>query len=174
MRGTDAGAGQHGDRGFRNHGEVDRYAIAFLYPQSLQGVGELTHLPMEAPVGVYADVARLSLPDQGGLVPAWPVKVPIQAVVGDVELSPHKPLGVRGFPLEDCMPPLEPIEFFRPRLPKREAILGGALIYAAIRDFGAFHEIRGGREPASLSEEYVQSLILRTHTSPPRPFSSPI
>ena len=122
MGSADARASEHRDRGFRNHGQVDGHAIPLPYAQVLQRIGELAHLAMEPLVCVLSDITGLSLPDQRRLVPARAVQVPIQTIVGDVELSPDEPLGVRGVPFEHRMPAFEPVQFLRPRFPKGQAV----------------------------------------------------
>src|SRR5262249_22563865 len=67
---------------------------------------------------------RLALPDEGGLVLAWPGQVAVEAVIADVDLAAGEPLGVRLVPHQDLVPALEPVQ--RRRLFGPEA-LGGVV-----------------------------------------------
>ena len=67
---ADAGAGQHGDGQLGNQRHVDRHAVAATDAQTLQHVGELRDLAVEIEVGQGAAIARLTFPDQRGLVAA--------------------------------------------------------------------------------------------------------
>jgi hypothetical protein len=110
MRRPDPGTCEHRDRGFRNHAQL------------LQGVGELTDLPVQLPVRVHASVARLALPDESGLVGSPPIQVTIEAVVRDVELAADEPAGERRLPLEYRVPLPEPVELLGPGRPEGLAI----------------------------------------------------
>ena len=74
VNGTDAGAGEHGDGGFRDHRQVDEHAIARRDAVALEHVGESADLMMKLFIGEDAFLARfvgggwLALPDQRGLV----------------------------------------------------------------------------------------------------------
>ena len=59
MNGADAGAGQHGDGSFRNHGHVQRYAVALDHPQRTQAVREPADLLIKVPVGDVAGHGRV-------------------------------------------------------------------------------------------------------------------
>ncbi len=56
VRRADAGAGQHGDGQLRSHAHVDGDAIAFLYAQRLQHIGELLHFTMQLLIGQSANL----------------------------------------------------------------------------------------------------------------------
>ena len=107
---SNAGAGEHGDRQFRSHAHVDRDPVALLYSERLQHVGELLHLTMQLLIGQSANLARLALPDDGGLVLAAGLDMAVDAVVGEVELSPYKPLSPRAVPLQHPVPLFEPVQ----------------------------------------------------------------
>jgi hypothetical protein len=92
MDGPDAGAGQHGDGGLRDHRQVDRHPVAFLYAVRTQRIGKAADSVVELPIGeVLRRLGRVvRLEDQRGL--AGPVRqVPVQAVVAGVGLAPHEP-----------------------------------------------------------------------------------
>jgi len=59
-------------------------------------------------VGDGADVARLTLEDQRGLVLARGAEVAIEAVLGDIQFPAEKPLGMRRLPLQDLFERLPP------------------------------------------------------------------
>ncbi len=58
---ADAGAGEHGDHGLRNHRQVDRDAITGLDTHVLQDVREAADVEMQLLVGDRADIAGLAL-----------------------------------------------------------------------------------------------------------------
>ncbi len=94
MDGADAGAGEHGDGGFGDHGEVDGYAVAAVYAQRFHGVGQAADLVVQLAVGdVAAVVGVVALPDDGGLVGAgW--EMGVQADGGRVEGAVLEPFYV--------------------------------------------------------------------------------
>ena len=69
VRRADARASQHRDRGFGNHGQVDRHAITAADTQRLERVGAATNLVEQLAVGQRARVSRLA-PGQRALVAA--------------------------------------------------------------------------------------------------------
>ena len=88
VHGADAGARQHGDGQLGDHGKVEHHAVALLHAQVLEDVGGLAHLAVQALVGVHLDLfGRLALPDEGRLVAARALQVPVEAVGGRVELG---------------------------------------------------------------------------------------
>ena len=66
----------------------------------MQGVGGLADLALEVGVGDRPGVARLADPVERDLVAEAALDVPVDAVVGDVELAADEPLGERQVPLE--------------------------------------------------------------------------
>ena len=71
--GADARAGEQGDGQLGRHAHVDGDAVALADAEGLEGVGEALHLGVQLGVGEAADLARLALPDDGGLVGAGAV-----------------------------------------------------------------------------------------------------
>src|SRR5207253_4666475 len=103
VRRTDARAGEHGDRGLRDHGQVDADPVAGPDAEALQGVREAADLAVEAVIREHAPLARLALPDEGRLVAPRAGQVAVEAVVGDVELAADEPLRERRLPVEDAL-----------------------------------------------------------------------
>ena len=116
--GADARAGEHRDGRLGHHRHVDGDAVAPLDPVLLERRREAVDLAVEIPVGQGARVAGLTFPDEGGLGAAGGVDVPVQAVVGDVELAADEPLGVGRLPLQRLLPRLEPVELAWPSPPR--------------------------------------------------------
>ncbi len=119
MDGPDAGAGEHGDGELGNHREVDRHHVPALHPPLLQDVGHAAHLLQEVPVRQGPSVLLpLPLPQDGRAVPPPVLHVPVQAVVGGVELSSEEVLDVGALEgphalevvLQHPVPPAEPRE----------------------------------------------------------------
>ncbi len=90
---ADPRAGEHGDRQLGDHRHVDADPVAALDAEGAQHVGEPAHLVVQLGVGDRAGVAGLALPVVGDLVAEPGVEVAVEAVVGDVELPAHEPLG---------------------------------------------------------------------------------
>jgi hypothetical protein len=151
--GADARAREHGDGGLGHHGQVDGDAVAPLDPVPLERRREPIDLAVEVPIGQGAGVAGLTLPDEGGLGAAGGGDVPVQAVVGDVELAAHEPLRVRHLPLEPFLPGLEPVELTGPALPEAYRVLRRLLVDSGALDVRLLRELPGGRELPPLLEQ---------------------
>jgi len=92
-----AGAGQHGDRQFRDHGHVQRHPVACLEPREIaQQGGELVDPDVKLPVRdrVVFLVLRFGHPDEGGLVRLG-FQVAVDAVVAGVQLTADEPFPER-------------------------------------------------------------------------------
>jgi len=94
--GADARAGQHGHDGLGDERHIDGHAVAGGDAETLQDIGELRDLGVELLVGIGADVARFTFPDDGLFVAARG-EMPVEAVVRSVDLPAHEPLRVGGF-----------------------------------------------------------------------------
>ena len=149
---ADPGAGQHRDRRFGDHGEVDGDSIPPLDAEALERVGGAAHFAGQLPVGHHPPVARLALPDQRGLVAARSGEVAVEAVGRDVQLAIGEPPGVGRIPVEHPGEWSHPIE--RPGLlgPEGEPV-GGGLIVQGGRGVGVGDERGRRREPPLLVEE---------------------
>ena len=108
---ADASASQHGDWQLRNHRQVYGHPVALFHSQALQPVGKPAHLAVQVPVGIYLAVAGFSLPDQCCFVAPGRAQVPVDAVVGYVDLAPGEPFCKRRVPLQYLVPLLEPVQF---------------------------------------------------------------
>ncbi|OPZ26777.1 MAG: hypothetical protein BWZ01_01950 [Deltaproteobacteria bacterium ADurb.BinA179] len=95
MQDPDPGACQHGDDQLRNHGKVNGYHIPFLKPEVLEYVGELVDLAVQVPKGIYLPVVGVVAFENNGCLVLLRFQVPVNTVVGRVELSAHKPLHVQ-------------------------------------------------------------------------------
>ena len=91
--GADPGAGQQRDDGLGNHGQVDGHAVTLGHAEGLEGVGGLLDLFGELGVRVGAAVAGFALEVDGHPVPEPVLHVPVQGVVGGVDLAADEPLG---------------------------------------------------------------------------------
>ena len=91
VRGADAGAGEHRDGGLGDHRQVDRHPVAGLDAEVGEGVRGPADLVLELGVGDRAGVAGLALEVDRDPVAQAVLDVPVDAVVGDVELAAHEP-----------------------------------------------------------------------------------
>ena len=167
----DPGARQHRDRKLGHHRHVDRHPVALADAVTFQRGGEQADLAIEVPVGEDPRIARLAFPDQRGLGLARPFRVPVQAVVGHVQLAADEPLGVRRLPLERLLPGREPVQLARALLPELHRVPRGLGIdRLAIHD-GVLHERLGRGKLTLFPEERFDRKIrfhLRLSHSSPR------
>ena len=92
-----------------NHGHVDGDAIAGLDAERLQRVGEAAYALVQIGIGEANRRAVFGFPEQRG--PRGVLgEVPVDAIVGDVELAADEPLGVGQIPFERALGRLEPVE----------------------------------------------------------------
>ncbi len=112
VHGAEARDSEHGDDGLRDDRQVDRDAVALADAERFERVGGALHLGGEFSVGEAAGVARLALPVDGDPVPVAGGDVPVEAVLGDVQLAVAEParkrrvrpvegLGERGLPMQE-------------------------------------------------------------------------
>ena len=124
VRRADPGAGEHRDRQLGDHRHVDGDPVAGLDAELEQRVGRLADLALEVGVGDRPGVAGLADPVVGDLVAEAALDVPVDAVVGDVELAADEPLGERQVPLERRVERLD--QSIRSRASSRPERLGVA------------------------------------------------
>ena len=136
VNGTDAGAGEHGDGRFGDHGHVDDDAVLGLDALVEKDVGEEADFAVKLEVGQGAGFAGLAFPDDGGLVAAMGEEVLVEAALADVELAAHEPLGVGRFPVENFGPLFLPGEFLRFAGPEGVGFVDGLLVEALILRHG--------------------------------------
>ena len=132
MHRSDPGARQHGDRRLGNHRKVDGHAVAFAYAERLEHIGEFVDVAVQVPIGQRALVSRLTLPDDRCLVLSRALDVPIHAIEAGVDLSTHKPLGVRRLPLKHFLPGLRPGQLFGKLLPEFLRVAGSFGVNAGV------------------------------------------
>src|SRR5206468_11093580 len=101
--------------------------------------------------------ARVTLPQDGGLVPERGADVAIEAVDAGVQLSAREPAGVRGSPGEHFLPSLEPDDVAGARGPERLGIPVGLPVEGSVPRVGRTPERSGGTEDALLLEEDVDA-----------------
>ena len=96
MNGADARAGQSGDAQFGNHRHVQTYTVALLNALGLQNVGKFANFFMELFVGNGSLFAGfVAFPLNRNLIAAF-FKVPVQAVVRNIEFAAFKKLHIDG------------------------------------------------------------------------------
>ncbi len=94
VRRADARAGLHGDHDLDRHRHVDEHPVALLDAVRLQCVRELAHPVIQLLVGDPRDLAVVGLEDDRDLV-GLRLEVPVEAVVGGVQLAVVEPLEER-------------------------------------------------------------------------------
>ena len=109
VRRADPGAGEHRDRQLRDHRHVDRDPVALRDARARAARWRPSELSrMQVRVGQRPGVAGLADPVVGDLVAEARLDVPVDAVVGDVELAAGEPLRERQIPLERRVERLRP------------------------------------------------------------------
>ena len=166
--GADAGAGQHADGPLRRQGHVDDHPVPLAHAQGFQPVGEPVHLLRQPGVGVDLLGAVLAQPDERRLVAPLGGQVPVQRVVGDVGLAAHEPAEVGILPLENLVPPAEPVQLIGRLGPEPLGVLHGAGVDAVVVGHrGLLDHVGRRRDLPGLLQEMV-NLSLLNHKSAPR------
>jgi hypothetical protein len=158
VRRADPGTGEHGDRQLGDHRQVDRHPVALAHPELEQGIGRLAHLTLQVGIGDRPGVAGLALPVVGDLGAVPGLDVPVHAVVRDVQLAAHEPLGERRVaPVEHGVPALGPGEPVGLPFPERQAV-GGSLVIGLLCHVGGRGQFRRRREPTVFLEQVRECL----------------
>ena len=98
---AEPGDGEHGDDRLRHNRHVDRDPVALADAERRDRIGGALDLGGQLRVGEADGVAVLALPVDGDPVADAGLHVPVEAVVGDVELAVGEPLR------EGCVAPVE-------------------------------------------------------------------
>ncbi len=137
---ADAGAGQKADCELGDHGQVEADPVALLHAEGFEDVGELADFLVELLVGDRLVIAGLVALELDGDLVAAGLQVPVQAVVGYVELAAFEELDVdRTFlhvevVVHDLVPLLEPLDILAGDLPPEPiGVINGALPEFVVR-----------------------------------------
>lgn len=156
VHGPYAGAGQHRNGGLRDQRHVDENSVPLLDSVALEHIGKLTNLAMKLAVGDDLFVTGLPFPDDGCLIGPRSVEMAVEAVLGGVQLSADKPIGIRELPVEDLGPFFKPVEFLGlagPEFVRALHRLGMELpVLGYILDPGFFRKLGGRLENAVLNK----------------------
>ncbi len=151
VRGPHPGARQHRHHRLRDHGHVDRDAIASHDALREENVREPTNLGMELAVRHPQRIAGLALPDHRRLVAARG-QVPVQAVDRHVQGAAVEPARERRLPVEHPIPAARPGQLLTGHLrPEALGIFHGASIEVPVGPLveqRPRHDIGRGRETA--------------------------
>src|SRR5215471_12686131 len=123
MRRSNTRTCEHRDWQLGRHAHVDDHAIALLYAQRLENVGELLDFAMELLVGQSPDFAGFALPNEGSFVFSRGEYVAIETVVGKIDLAAYEPFSPGRIPVQNLVPFLEPVQFFCNAYPEFFGIL---------------------------------------------------
>jgi len=132
VRCADPGAGQHGNRQFRNHRHIDRDAVAFADAEFLERARELTDFGFQLAIGQGSHVAGFAFPKDGGVVAPASVDLQIQTVVRQVGLAADEPFDVGPFPVADRSPFLEPVMLFGDFRPELLGLANRSLVHGTV------------------------------------------
>ena len=167
--GADARAGEHRHRHLRDHRQEDPDDVARPDPAVLERVREALDVGQQLGVGDVALLALLPAPVIRDAVAPAGLHVAVEAVVGDVQLPAHEPLGERRVrPVEHLIPGLEPMEIAGPLGPEALRVRLGRLVDRGVRDERVLPERVRGRE-GLLFEQLAQFLVERRAVRHVRP-----
>ncbi len=122
VRGAEAGAGQHRHDRLGDHGQVDRDPVALGHTQLGEGVGGLADAALQLGIRDRLGAALGALEVDGDPLAVAGLDVPVDAVVGDVELAVGEPRRERRVaPVQDLGEVLAPGDVL-PRLVGPEAL----------------------------------------------------
>ena len=125
----DARAGEHRHGHLRDHRQVDADHVAGLDAALLEDVREPLDVAQELGVGHVALLALLAAPVVGHAVAAARLDVPVERVVGRVQLAAREPLVEGRLRLvEHGVPALEPVERLGLLGPPRLRVARGLLV----------------------------------------------
>src|ERR1700722_9799593 len=149
---ADAGAGQHGDRGLHDHGQIDRDHIALFHAQTAHRVGEAADLLVQLAVGdMRADVRVVAFPDDSRLIAMFR-QMPVEAGDRRIQRSILEPLD-RDIAIEAGVLYLrwrgDPGDAFGFLSPVRVGVALGTLVMRAVAgliDMSTRREVRAHRE----------------------------
>ena len=168
MRRPETGAGEHRDGQLGDHRHVDGDPVAGLHTERLEGVGRLLDLGQQVGVGDRPHVARFADPVVGDLVPEARLDVPVDAVVGHVELAADEPLGEREVPFEDLVERAIPAHVLLRLLgPERLGIGICSVVEARVGDPRLGFELGARRKRAALVEQRVDGPGVLAHPDLP-------
>ena len=156
---ADTVARVHGDQELRHHAEVESHAVALPDPELLEHVGELVHLAPDVAVGQHPLVSGFPLPDDGGLVLARGLDVPVEAVIGNVDLPADEPLGPGAVPLQHLVPGFEPVQLLSHLRPESLGILLGLLEHGGVVQVCGLLEFVRRRESPSLFQQDFDCVV---------------
>ena len=108
VHGADARASQHGDGTLKRERHIDDDAIAFLYAERFQSIGEAANLRVQLAIGDLALGSIFSQPDVGNAIAAVGIGVTIKRVDGDVQFCAGEPLVIDAVEVVDLVPRLQP------------------------------------------------------------------
>lgn len=74
---------------------------------------------MELLISEGALIARLTFPDQCGLIASPGSQVPVETVVRDIDLAANEPFSMRRLPLQNHVPLLEPVKLLLRKAPPK-------------------------------------------------------
>jgi hypothetical protein len=136
MDGADAGAGQHGGGGFRNHRQIDGDAVAFLDAVRLHHIGGAAHHFVQFAIGDVLGIGRLvAFPDEGCLI-FLGGQMPVETIVCDIQHAIIEPAdaevgGIVGNVL-DLRVGREPVEAFALLGPEGLRIFDGGSVHVLV------------------------------------------
>ena len=112
MNRSESRAGQHRGHRLRTHRHVDDDPVTFFDAISLENICELADFAVQLLIGKRHFIPGLAFPDQRRLVPSRTGKMPVEAVLGDIQFASDEPLRKRLLPFQNGFPLLLPHEKF--------------------------------------------------------------
>src|SRR5262249_44713311 len=113
-------------------------------------------LAMQVVVSQRPAIARLTFPDDRGLVSTRTAHVSINTVDAGVQLAADEPLRVWRLPVEHAIPALRPLELSGKPCPVRFAVARGLRVQIVVFDVSLRAELLRRREAPVFAEQIVE------------------
>jgi hypothetical protein len=101
-------AGEHRHNKFRNAWQVDTDAIPFLHSKRFQGIAKPHDILVKLVIGQYPFFTIFSCPKDSNLISAVIINMPLQAVIGNIQVCAGEPLCIGMVPYLYIIPLFEP------------------------------------------------------------------
>ena len=147
VRGADARAGEHRHRDLGDHRQEDPDDVAGADAAVLERVGEALDVTVQVRVRDVPLLALLAAPVERDAVAVAGLDVPVDAVLGHVELAADEPLGERRVaPVEHLVPLAGPLQGLGLLGPEPLGIALRPLVHRGVGDDRVLGEAGGRRE----------------------------
>src|SRR5439155_5295970 len=140
--------------------------VSLFDSQPPQDSGKFIDLPIDIRIGENSLLTGFSFPYDGRLIAPPGRNMTMQATVGNVDFSAHKPPGLRWLPIQHLIPFLKPVEALGGFGPKGFGVFVGFGVNCNISHDRLLVEIPRRREYSLFSQQSFNGLIGIGHGLP--------